>query len=220
MNQLTIRLFGHIQIEWAGQPVELKARKALALLAWLAVDPHAHDRARLAALLWPDADATRTRANLRRTLWTLNQTPIGPWIDATADTVAFRQADATVDVIRFEALLTAAAAQKLTTMPPENVAAAADLYTGDFLADLALYDSDEWDGWARDRRQHYRRQALTALHTLTQQQLDQGDFAAPVVVNGVTRAVPTPVQGVRIQNSTKVLHEGATQGCDTGVLGW
>jgi DNA-binding SARP family transcriptional activator len=178
MNQPTIRLFGHIQIEWAGQPVELKARKALALLAWLAVDPHAHDRERLATFLWPDADATRSRANLRRTLWTLNQTPIGPWIDAQPDTVAFRRENADIDVVHFERLLNAAATDPANQAAP--LAQAVEQYSGAFLADLTLYDSDEWDSWARTRRQHYHRQALAALHTLTQQQLDQGDFAAAV----------------------------------------
>ena len=181
MSILTIRLFGHIQIEHNGQPVELKARKALALLAWLVVDPHAHDRERLATMFWPDADATRTRANLRRTLWTLNQTPISPWIDAQPETVALRREDADIDIVHFVQLFSTVstnAADPASLLA--TLTAAVDLYTDDFLADFTLYDSDEWDGWARDHREHYRRQVLTALHTLTQYQIDHGDFAAAV----------------------------------------
>jgi hypothetical protein len=57
---------------------------------------------------------------------------------------------------------------------------AAELHRGDFLTDFALHDSPEWDAWARDRREYYRRQALAALGTITQYQLDNGNIAAPL----------------------------------------
>ncbi|MCA9220143.1 MAG: DUF1549 domain-containing protein, partial [Planctomycetales bacterium] len=56
-----------------------------------------------------------------------------------------------------------------------ELAAAVELYAGDFLDDLVLYDCEEWSAWARDRREDYRRQALGALQRLAQAHLDQGN---------------------------------------------
>ncbi len=172
MSRLTVSLFGHIRINIDAHPVDLKARKALALLAWLVVNPRPHERERLAAMLWPEVNATRARANLRRVLWLMNQSMVGHWVDATPETVTFVRDEAEIDVVSFDAIT--------GKMNPKlgQLAAAVELYTGDFLDNLVLYDCEEWSAWARDRREDYRRLALAALRRLTQAYLDQGDAAA------------------------------------------
>ncbi|MBC8078572.1 MAG: SARP family transcriptional regulator, partial [Chloroflexales bacterium] len=65
MADLTIALLGAPQVWYGSTPVALDNRKALALLAYLALTGRAHSRDALAALLWPDSDATRGRAALR-----------------------------------------------------------------------------------------------------------------------------------------------------------
>ena len=73
---LTIALLGAPRIEVDGAPLRVDTRKAVALLAFLAVTGHAHSRDRLTALLWPEYDDDRARAALRRTLSTL-KTAVG-----------------------------------------------------------------------------------------------------------------------------------------------
>ena len=81
MTRLTLRLFGPPRLALDGAPVETDRRKALALLAYLAVTKQSHSREALAALFWPDYDQSRAYAYLRRTLWEINQ--------AIADAIGF-----------------------------------------------------------------------------------------------------------------------------------
>ena len=68
MDGLKITLFGSPQIEIDGSPAVVDTRKAIALLAYLAVTEARHTRDALANLLWPDYDQTHARGALRRTL--------------------------------------------------------------------------------------------------------------------------------------------------------
>lgn len=64
---IQVRLNGTAEVQRAGEPPRALERKQAALLAWL----NAHGptpRARLAALLWPEVDEDRARANLRQRL--------------------------------------------------------------------------------------------------------------------------------------------------------
>ena len=74
MSRLALYLLGPPCFELAGRPVHIPRRKAVALLAYLAVTARSHRRESLAALLWPEYDHRRARADLRRTLSVLNQT--------------------------------------------------------------------------------------------------------------------------------------------------
>jgi DNA-binding SARP family transcriptional activator len=56
---------------WHGRPLHLERRKAIVLLAFLAMAEQRHNRDRLAALLWPDLDQQRARAALRSTSYAL-----------------------------------------------------------------------------------------------------------------------------------------------------
>lgn len=169
MAQLTLTLFGDVELRRDDESIDVNARKTLALLAYLAVSARPQSREHLAALLWPDNDERRARANLRGALWTLNQTPAAAWIEASPDTVELRPVDLEVDACRFEML----AAQEDDVVAQEE---AVNLYSADFLSAFSLPDSSEFEAWAAARRQHYRRQALSALHRLTQAYLEQGDL--------------------------------------------
>lgn len=78
MPDLKLFLFGSPRLEADGAAVALGTRKALALLAYLAVTGQEHARPMLAALLYPEYDEERALANLRRTLWALNNAGLGP----------------------------------------------------------------------------------------------------------------------------------------------
>lgn len=62
-----LRLHGVPAVQRAGAAALPLERKQAALLAWLHIEG-ATPRARIAALLWPDADEERGRANLRQRL--------------------------------------------------------------------------------------------------------------------------------------------------------
>ena len=65
---LRVDLLGTPRIEVDGEPLRVDTRKAVALLAYLAVTGGPQARELLVDLLWPDTDPDRGRAALRRTL--------------------------------------------------------------------------------------------------------------------------------------------------------
>jgi len=70
---LEVRLLGQFTVQLAGVPVELTARPAQSLLAYLLLNPVAHRRERLAGLLWPDSSEANARRNLRQALWQIRR---------------------------------------------------------------------------------------------------------------------------------------------------
>ncbi|MCP4289575.1 MAG: protein kinase [Gammaproteobacteria bacterium] len=169
MPHLHLTLFGQPQLSQNDQPIDLKSRKGLALLAYLAVEGSGQSRDGLAALLWPEYDQSRARANQRRTLFTLNKTPVRDWLAADPETIALRLDDADqIDVVTFARLVAAGSIEALEQ--------AAALYQGDFLAGFYVPDSEAFELWATIQREHFRRQALEVLDRLTEHYLKQADF--------------------------------------------
>ena len=82
MPRLDIALLGPPEISLDGLPIKTERRKAVALLAYLAVTARAHTREHLAALLWPGYTTASAHAYLRRTLWELNQMLGKGWVEA------------------------------------------------------------------------------------------------------------------------------------------
>lgn len=70
---LQVRLLGQFVLQWAGVTVELSARPAQSLLAYLLLNPVTHRRERLAGLLWPDSSEANARRNLRQALWQIRR---------------------------------------------------------------------------------------------------------------------------------------------------
>ena len=138
MSQLRLRLFGAPELSLAQSPVSFDTRKAVALLAYLAVTGRPHRRERLATLLGPESDPSRARASLRRTLSVA--TGVGPALLIHRSEVELDPGQVWCDVTQFEALASADAAASLRQ--------AAALAAGDFLAGVSLRDSAEFDDWS------------------------------------------------------------------------
>lgn len=83
---MRLRLFGAPQVMIDERAVHVGSRKALALLAVLALDG-ASARARLAALFWPDQDDASARRNLRREVFRLRNAGV-PIDDGDAQSLA------------------------------------------------------------------------------------------------------------------------------------
>ncbi|HUX21844.1 MAG TPA: BTAD domain-containing putative transcriptional regulator, partial [Spirochaetia bacterium] len=82
-------------------PIQHLRRKAMALLAFLAVERQPHSRDALATLLWPDCGQSRARANLRRCLFAINEIAGKGAISCEQETLAFASGSIVTDVDLF-----------------------------------------------------------------------------------------------------------------------
>ena len=112
-------------------------RKAVALLAYLAVTGRPHRRETLAALLWPESDQARARGALRRTLSVAGV--VGPALVLDRGEVALDRAGIWSDVAEFERLAASSSAT--------NLRRAVSLAPDPFLQGFSLRDSPEFDEW-------------------------------------------------------------------------
>ena len=191
MRQISIRLFGPFAAAVDGAPATGFAyAKVRALLAYLALERrHPHSRAALAALLWPDQPERAARASLSQALTTLRaalgdkdaETPI-----LLADSLHVQLNPACqveIDVAQFQAALQRADAHahhSWRTCPgcAEQLQAALALYAGPFLADVLIPDSDVFEEWATQQREHLQQRALSALAHLIERLEWCGEYAA------------------------------------------
>ena len=73
MASLHLHLLGSVRVERDDNDIEVKPRKALALLIYLAVTSERHTRDALATLLWPSSSQRSARHSLRSRLSELNR---------------------------------------------------------------------------------------------------------------------------------------------------
>jgi DNA-binding SARP family transcriptional activator/predicted ATPase len=181
MSQRMLFLFGAPRLEREGVNVAFERRKAFALLAYLATTPGAHSRDTLAALLWPDADATQGRANLRRALVDVREV-VGPdALDADGDRVALRAGALFADAARFQACATQVEAHRHGREPLcgdclSALAEAADLYRGGFLAGFTLRDAPDFDTWQTFQSESLRLELGETLEKLALAHGERCDF--------------------------------------------
>ncbi len=173
MPRLTIALLGPPRVEQDNTPIVVDTRKAIALLAYLAVgEPAGASRGSLAALFWPDVDQARAHAALRRTLSALNKSLSGDWLRIDREVVALaRTDDVWIDTAEFERLLAGCRghghpAQATCERCLAPLAEAVALYRGDFMAGFTLRDSPGFDDWQFFQSEALRRSLATALEHL------------------------------------------------------
>lgn len=182
--RLEIKLLGSFCITSADQLLaDEAAGKVWALLAYLATEhAHPHRRERLAALLWPDHCDRTARQNLRWALATLrrelaDQDAASPVLLVTRETIQFNTAGAQVDLHRINQALAALPADPdapLGESQAQQLAAAVECYSGDFLETFSLEDSVDFEEWMLLTRERLRRQILAALAALVDHHRRQG----------------------------------------------
>lgn len=161
MAELKITLLGPPRIELDNKPVATDRRKAVALLAYLAVTAVSHSRESLAALFWPESDQSRAYAYLRRTLWELHQMLGEGWLEVNRETVALPHInDLWLDTTVFSKLIHA--------QLPESLPKAADLYQGEFMAGFTLRDAPGFDDWQLLERESKQREIGRCLQQLVE----------------------------------------------------
>ncbi len=169
------------------QTLSLANRKALALVAYLLLKKGQQSRDKLATLLWPEYNQTRARANLRRVIWILNQSPLSNYLEVDKDGLSFgSQPGLWVDVVSLSKAISYWNSQvrgEKSESDFTQLSEALALYRGDLLADFYLSDSNEFEEWAAVERERLRREVLEALdswmnHALEQRQYDTAQKAA------------------------------------------
>lgn len=177
-----LSLLGAPRLDRRGQAIPIERRKALALLAYLALTGGCQRRETLAALFWPEADGPEGRAALRRTLSVLN-TGLEGGLDAQRDCVGLLPHQMELDVDRFRRQV-AAARQHHAQRPGEalcasclaGLAQAATLYRGDFIDSFTLRDSPAFDDWQLQHSEALRRELADCLELLAMGYVHQGDY--------------------------------------------
>lgn len=174
MTGLTLRLLGPFEAQLSdGSRVEITAKKAKALLAYLAVaGGRAVSRDKLASLLWEFSADEQARTSLRQTLSLLRKslTPTGTeCIVSKGDTLAIRLEEVSIDTLDFETLASDAT--------PEALERANALYRGELLDGMSLREQ-AFEEWLRCERTRFHELALRGLDQLFSHHVSRGECDA------------------------------------------
>jgi DNA-binding SARP family transcriptional activator len=189
MAELSLALLGSPVVQRDGIPVTFDTRKAIALLALLAVTDREHSREQLADLLWPDADSAKGRASLRRTL-SVTAAVMGPCLTSSRTAVRLETDQVRIDIREFETLIARPDVASLEQ--------AVQLYRDDFLAGFVLRGCPDFEDWQASVADELRQSLARGLQRLV---------AACVAVGELERAA----QHARRWLQLDPLHEPAHQ---------
>jgi DNA-binding SARP family transcriptional activator/tetratricopeptide (TPR) repeat protein len=184
-SRLRIEILGPVRVELDGAPLVVDTRKAIALLAFLAVTGRRASRETLAALLWPESDEAGAHGALRRTLSVLKAALGGVGLVIDRGSVAFRPDELEVDVWRFRAAL---ARVRGHDHGPNGICReclhvldeAIALDRGEFMAGFALRSSEAFDDWQSAEAEAHRRELTGALERLARGRAAESSWEAAI----------------------------------------
>ena len=174
---LAIKLFGPPHVLRGRIELRFDTRKAIALIAILAINGREQSRDHLAAMLWPGLDRQRSRAALRRTLSVA--TAAVPEIIVDGQAVRIDLAAAECDVVEFRRLVASEA--------PADWAAAAEHVRGDFLDGFVLRDSPAFEEWHFAVADELRNDASLCFALLVDHAVSRGDL--PLALSAARRRI-------------------------------
>jgi len=181
---LTLRLFGAPVLYRNGNPMPLSRRKAMALLSYLAVTRSRHHRETLAALLWPESDATAAYSGLRNVLWIVRQTPLSDAVRSDRSTVELLDSEMLeVDVNRFRDLTLDCPDRShgLTEVCAECeplLKEAVRLWGGPFMSGFTVANSIRFDDWQFAEGEALRRELTETLDRMIEYYFSVEDWTA------------------------------------------
>jgi DNA-binding SARP family transcriptional activator len=171
-SHLTVSLRGAPRTKRDGVPVTLDSRKAVALLAYLAITGEHQRREALMALLWPESNQAHAHNSLRYTLSVLKKAIDGAWLDAGRESIGLHHnPNLWLDVDHFHSQLATCRTHghRETDVCPAcspALAQAVTLYRSDFLAGFTLRDSPAFDEWQFLTAEQLRDELASALERL------------------------------------------------------
>ena len=197
MGKLTLRLLGPPEMHYEGRPVRFHARKALALLAYLAAEGKPRPRGEIITLLWPESDERRGRmalrsalSSLRKTLEEAAESPGRSYLLADDDSLGLTFGpDLELDLHILEDAYTLARSNpRLGDLEAdvrhkmlERLQAGAEAYHGDFLEGFSLNDAPDFDLWVDAERETRRRHIHLVYDRLSRSQLEGGEARDAIV---------------------------------------
>ncbi len=158
IHRMELNVLGSLEIRTEGGPVVLRAKKARALLAYLAVENRRPiTRERLATLLWGGTRDERARHNVRQALSRIRRT-CGLIVSSDGETLSINRSICTIDVVEFERLA--------NSDDPNTLSNCLDLCRGDLLDGLEPREF-EFEEWLRDARERLRVLTCETIDRLT-----------------------------------------------------
>lgn len=172
MDALYISGLGSPQLLLNGQVVEIKRRKAVALLVYLTVEGRSQSREFLSGLFWPGYDQSRAYAYLRRTLWELNNVLGDGWLEISRELVGVHSSkNFQIDINQFVGLIRGVNKHEHPIVEPceqriDQLETAMRLYRGDFLEGFSLSNCPHFDNWQFLQTELLRRMFQDAIQEL------------------------------------------------------
>jgi DNA-binding SARP family transcriptional activator/tetratricopeptide (TPR) repeat protein len=168
---LSVRLLGPPEVIVDGRPATFDTRKAVALLAYLAIARRPASRDTLAALLWPEADGTDARNALRRTLSVLRSGLGARGLVVDRSAVGLEEGSVEVDIWHFRAALAQARAHGHPAADPCTMCISAleealAWDRGPLMEGFTLRDSETFDDWQAAEGEAHRRDLAGAFERL------------------------------------------------------
>ncbi len=157
---LELSLLGLARVRVNGLEVSLATRKALGLLAFLALEGTT-SRSKLADLLWSDMDENAARNNLRKEVFRLRETELRDFLEVSASSLALTNVQLDVNVF-LEA--------------EDDVALEA--YNGDFLAGVEISGASAFEDWLETKRELFKNRFARLLAARAGKLETAGDLRA------------------------------------------
>lgn len=165
--RVALRVLGPVRLEHESGAFEPGARREQALLALLAAEARPMSRARLAAMLWPDAGDVDARGRMRRLLHELSSRVGHNALVTDRQTVALaNDVCAATDLASLRRSLAQGLYRSTEDASEESFAAlehAARLAAAEFAEGLALDECDELSAWLQRQRESLRQARAQAL---------------------------------------------------------
>jgi DNA-binding SARP family transcriptional activator/tetratricopeptide (TPR) repeat protein len=196
MGKLSLRLLGPPEVRHGGRPVRFRARKAVALLAYLAAEGGRRRRGEIIELLWPGSDEAHGRAALRSALSSLRKTleeaaepSDEPYLLTDGDSVGLASGpNLELDLYTLEAAHTLARSNPRAEYLDDGarlevfagLRAAAEAYRGEFLEGFSLDDAPDFDVWVDAERETWRGRMNLVCERLSRLQLESGEFGEAI----------------------------------------
>ena len=173
MSNLHLYFLGLPRFERDGQAIELTSAKAVALLAYLALNRTAQPRERLLALLWAESAEDAARKNLRNTLWAIRKALGESVLDADNNRIALSPL-VWHDVRAFE---------QMANQPfDDGVDPMLDVYRGPFLDGITLTEAPNFELWMASERERLSVLYLQLITRLVETRRREGNWQAVITL--------------------------------------
>ena len=180
---LDIRLLGMPVITVDGKAIDVDTRKAIAMLAYLAVEGVV-DRDHLAGLFWAESSPERARGTLRRTLSALRAAIGSEAIEADRSRIELTSGHQS-DIDLFDQAVEETGHHEhdpadVCERCVEPLTSATAMYRGDFLGAFSIKDAPDFEDWARTVAESYRLKAGDAFQRLAMALAGTGDYTSAI----------------------------------------